>query len=122
MAWRLTSGLRCLAHEGLPAHPASPDRHDRDAVWPRSSSLPHHAPQCTRGGTRTEESPLTWVDALGGRTPAPMPATGTTRGNLRGFGGRGGRFSRGGGIARRGPAVGLTSGGVGARRPTLIAG
>ena len=36
MAWRLTSGLRCLAHEGLPAHPASPDRHDRDAVWPRS--------------------------------------------------------------------------------------
>ena len=28
----------------------------------------------------------------------------------------------GGGIARRGPAVGLTSGGVGARRPTLIAG
>ena len=32
MAWRLTSGLRCLAHEGLPAHPASPDRHDRDAL------------------------------------------------------------------------------------------
>ena len=45
--------------------------------------------------------------------PAPMPATGATRGNLRGFWGRGGRFGRGGGIARRGPAVGLTSGGVG---------
>ena len=45
--------------------------------------------------------------------PAPIPATGTTRGNLRGFGGRGGRFGRGGGIARRGPAGGLTSGGVG---------
>ena len=42
-----------------------------------------------------------------------MPATGATRGNLRGFWGRGGRFGRGGGIARRGPAVGLTSGGVG---------
>ena len=79
-------------------------------------------PSARGGGTRTEESPLTWVDALGGRTPAPMPATGTTRGNLRGFGERGGRFGRGGGIARRGPAVGLTSGGVGARRPTLIAG
>src|SRR4249920_3628363 len=27
--------LRCLAHEGPPAHPASPGRHDREAVWPR---------------------------------------------------------------------------------------
>ena len=26
--------LRCLAHEGSPAHPASPDRHDREAVRP----------------------------------------------------------------------------------------
>ena len=59
---------------------------------------------------------------LCGPGPAPMPATGTTRGNLRGFWGRGSRFGRGGGIARGGPAVSLTSGGVGARRPTLIAG
>src|SRR3984893_4111535 len=29
------SDLRCLAHEGPPAHPASPGRHDREAVWPR---------------------------------------------------------------------------------------
>ena len=29
---------------------------------------------------------------------------------------------RGGGIARRGPAVGLMTGGAGAQRPTLIAG
>src|SRR5258706_2708231 len=29
------SDLRCLAHEGPPAHPASLGRHDRDAVWPR---------------------------------------------------------------------------------------
>src|SRR5258708_37353302 len=29
------SDLRCLAHEGPPAHPASPGRHGRDAVWPR---------------------------------------------------------------------------------------
>ena len=35
MAWRLTSGLRCLAHEGPPADPASLGRHDRDTVWPR---------------------------------------------------------------------------------------
>ena len=33
--WRLTSGLRCLAHEGPPARPASLGRHDRDAVWAR---------------------------------------------------------------------------------------
>ena len=32
---RLTSGLRCLAHEGPPAHSASLGRHDRDAVWRR---------------------------------------------------------------------------------------
>src|SRR5216684_6736022 len=29
------SDLRCLAHEGPPAHPAAPGRHDREAVWPR---------------------------------------------------------------------------------------
>src|SRR5712692_7493590 len=29
------SDLRCLAHEGPPAHPGSPGRHDREAVWPR---------------------------------------------------------------------------------------
>src|SRR3982074_2007203 len=29
------SDLRCLAHEGAPAHRASPGRHDREAVWPR---------------------------------------------------------------------------------------
>src|ERR1700693_5767598 len=27
--------LRCLAHEGPPAHPAAPGRHDREAVWAR---------------------------------------------------------------------------------------
>ena len=54
--------------------------------------------------------------------PWPMPATGATRGNLRGVWGRRGGFGRGGGIARRGPAVGLTSGGAGARRLTLLAG
>ena len=31
----LMGDLRCLAHEGPPAHPASPGRHDREAVWPR---------------------------------------------------------------------------------------
>ena len=35
VAWRLTSARRGLAHEGPPAHPASPGRHDREAVWPR---------------------------------------------------------------------------------------
>ena len=35
VAWRLTSARRGLAHEGPPAHPASPSRHDREAVWPR---------------------------------------------------------------------------------------
>src|SRR2546428_13442812 len=29
------SDLRCLAHEGTPAHLASHGRHDREAVWPR---------------------------------------------------------------------------------------
>ena len=29
------SDLRCLAHDGPPARPASPGRHDREAVWPR---------------------------------------------------------------------------------------
>src|SRR6266849_8049119 len=29
------SDLRCLAHEGPPAYPASPGRDDREAVWPR---------------------------------------------------------------------------------------
>src|SRR3981081_4338382 len=28
------SDLRCLAHERPPAHPASPGRADREAVWP----------------------------------------------------------------------------------------
>ena len=50
------------------------------------------------------------------RTPAPLPATGATRGPVRGV------WGRGGGIARRGPAVGLMAGGAGARRPTRIAG
>ncbi len=31
--WRRMSDLRCLAHEGPPAHPASLGRHDREAVW-----------------------------------------------------------------------------------------
>ena len=53
------------------------------------------------------------------RTPAPMPATGATRGPVRGCWGRGGGCGRGGGFARRGPAVGLMAG---ARRPTRIAG
>ena len=55
------------------------------------------------------------------RTPAPMPATGATRGPVRGCWGRGGGCGRGGGIARRGPAGGLMAGGAGARRPTRIA-
>ena len=46
------------------------------------------------------------------RTPAPLPATGATRGPVRGVGGRGGGCGRGGGIARRGPAVGLMAGGA----------
>ena len=46
------------------------------------------------------------------RTPAPMPATGATRGPVRGCWGRGGGCGRGGGIARRGPAVGLMAGGA----------
>ena len=46
------------------------------------------------------------------RTPAPMPATGATRGPVRGVWGRGGGCGRGGGIARRGPAVGLMAGGA----------
>src|SRR5712691_9925196 len=29
------SDLRCFAHEGPPARPASLGRHDREAVWPR---------------------------------------------------------------------------------------
>ena len=45
------------------------------------------------------------------RTPAPLPATGATRGPVRGVWGRGGGCGRGGGIARRGPAVGLMAGG-----------
>ena len=53
------------------------------------------------------------------RTPAPLPATGATRGPVRGVWGRGGGCGRGGGFARRGPAVGLMAG---ARRPTRIAG
>ena len=44
------------------------------------------------------------------RTPAPMPATGATRGPVRGCWGRGGGCGRGGGFARRGPAVGLDGG------------
>src|SRR5712692_2480843 len=35
LAWRLVSDLRCLPHEGAPAHLASLGRHDREAVWPR---------------------------------------------------------------------------------------
>ena len=46
------------------------------------------------------------------RTPAPMPATGATRGPVRGCWGRGGGCGRGGGFARRGPAVGLMAGGA----------
>ena len=46
------------------------------------------------------------------RTPAPLPATGATRGPVRGVWGRGGGCGRGGGIARRGPAVGLMAGGA----------
>ena len=53
------------------------------------------------------------------RTPAPLPATGATRGPVRGVWGRGGGCGRGGGFARRGPAGGLMAG---ARRPTRIAG
>ena len=49
--------------------------------------------------------------------PVPMPAIGTTRGGVRGFWGRVGGFGRGGGIALRGPAVGLTSGGTIERVP-----
>ena len=41
-----------------------------------------------------------------------MPATGATRGPVRGVWGRGGGCGRGGGIARRGPAVGLMAGGA----------
>ena len=33
--WRLTFDLRWLAHEGPPAHPASPGGHDREGVRPR---------------------------------------------------------------------------------------
>ena len=44
------------------------------------------------------------------RTPAPLPATGATRGPVRGVGGRGGGCGRGGGFARRGPAGGLMAG------------
>ena len=60
-----------------------------------------------RGGERGPKNLLSrgWTHSVVGLRP-PMPATGTTRGNLRGFGERGGRFGRGGGIARRGPAVG----------------
>ena len=46
------------------------------------------------------------------RTPAPLPATGATRGPVRGVWGRGGGCGRDGGIARRGPAVGLMAGGA----------
>ena len=55
------------------------------------------------------------------RTPAPLPATGATRGPVRGVGGRGGGCGRGGGFARRGPAGGLMAGWARARRPTRIA-
>src|SRR5215831_15003231 len=34
VAWHPISALRCLAHEGPPVRPASPGRHDREAVWP----------------------------------------------------------------------------------------
>jgi transposase InsO family protein len=35
VAWRLMSDLRCLRMKDLPARSASPDRHDREAVWSR---------------------------------------------------------------------------------------
>ena len=77
----------------------------------------------TSGGNPTEISAL--IRRSGCRTWAPavrrVPATSATRGDVRGFWGRGGGFGRGGGIAGRGPAVGLTSGGAGTLRLMLIA-
>ena len=69
----------------------------------------------------TDESTISLRASL---TPvlSRRPATGATRGDVRGFWGRGGGFGRGSGITLRGPAVGLTAGGAGARRLTLIAG
>ena len=60
VAWRLTSGLRCLAHEGPPAHPASLARHDRDTVWPRWRA----------SGDRGESSAQAVTDRLAPSSPA----------------------------------------------------
>ena len=70
------------------------------------------------GRARGRPGPPRSPRARGGRTPAPMPATGATRGPVRGGWGRGGGCGRGAGIARRGPTVGLAASGAGTRRPT----
>ena len=41
IAWRLSSDLRCLAHEGSPAPPASPSRHSREALQTRRRASRH---------------------------------------------------------------------------------
>ena len=41
IAWRLSSDLRCLAHEGSPAPPASPGRHSREALQTRRRASRH---------------------------------------------------------------------------------
>ena len=74
--WRLTSDLRCLAREGPPAHPASPDRHDRDAVWPRWRA----------SGDRVESSAQAAADRLapssGGTGPSWLSFIGHTTDSL----------------------------------------
>ena len=79
VAWRLTSARRGLADEGPPAHPASPGRHDREAVWPRWSAsgdrgafsaqaaADRRAP--LRGGASHEAEGRRWARA--GRVRAP---------------------------------------------------
>ena len=41
IAWRLSSDLRCLAHEGSPAPPASPGRHSHEALQTRRRASRH---------------------------------------------------------------------------------
>src|SRR3981081_342009 len=59
------SDLRCLAHEGPPAHPTPPGRRDRAAVWPwwRASgdrgespaqAATHHLAPCSTAGAESD--------------------------------------------------------------------
>ena len=56
VAWRLSSDLRCLAHDRPPARPASPGRHSREALQTRDAARSPRKPGRTPAATSGREA------------------------------------------------------------------